>query len=129
MGPLLFNMFINDIFQVVHYSNIDLFADDCKIYMKILGVVDSLKLQADLNNVYNLINSNKLEINRSKCEKITFSRKNKLIIFDYNILDSTINSVKKVRDLGVILDQHWSFDDHLNNVLSKAYKALSFIKR
>ena len=29
LGPLLFDIFINDLISILKYSNIDLFADDC----------------------------------------------------------------------------------------------------
>ena len=40
-----------------------------------------------------------------------------------------INEVDSIRDLGVILDKDWSFDNHIKNVLSKSSKCLGFIKR
>ena len=40
IGPTLFIMYINDIVDCVHYSEILLFADDCKIYKDISSVID-----------------------------------------------------------------------------------------
>ena len=83
LGPLLFDIYINDIFSVVQYSKIDLFADDCRLYLKVKNQSDALKLQV---------------------EKITFARKNDTVKFHYMIAGSTMKEVKKVRDLGVMLD-------------------------
>ena len=85
LGPLLFDIFINDLIPTVKYSNIDLFADDCRLYKKISKWNDSVELQTDLDNVIDWIHLNLLDINESKTEKITFSRKADLINFDYKI--------------------------------------------
>lgn len=44
LGPLLFNMFTNNVRHVLKYSNLLLFVDDLKIFCRISGLVDALKL-------------------------------------------------------------------------------------
>ena len=129
LGPLLFDIFINDAVSVVQYSKIDLFADDCRIYMKVKNECDAGKLQTDIHNISNWLRLNKLSINESKNEKITFSRKSDMIKYDYQVLGLRTKEVDRVRDLGVILDRQWNFNHHLNMVISKAKKSLGFIKR
>ena len=46
LGPILFNLFINDIVEVVSPSTeIRLFADDCNCYRKVSSIIDSEILQ------------------------------------------------------------------------------------
>jgi hypothetical protein len=52
LGPLLFNIFINDICNSVHNSRYLLFADDLKIYRTIINV-DDCKLLQHINSVHN----------------------------------------------------------------------------
>ena len=50
LGPLLFLVYINDIWRNID-SSIRLFADDCIIYRKIKNKNDIEKLQKDLDNL------------------------------------------------------------------------------
>ena len=34
-----------------------------------------------------------------------------------------------VRDLGIILDERWTFNEHLGHILSKSFRTLGFIRR
>jgi hypothetical protein len=49
LGPLLFNIFINDLCGVVKYSNCLLFADEIKIFPEIKSPHDSFLLHSDIN--------------------------------------------------------------------------------
>lgn len=52
--PKLFNLFVNDIFKVMHNSKFLLFADDLKIYRSIRTIVDEAHLlRKDLDSVHN----------------------------------------------------------------------------
>jgi hypothetical protein len=48
LGPLVFNIFINDLCGVVKYSNCFLFADDIKDFGEVKSPRDSLLLQSDI---------------------------------------------------------------------------------
>jgi hypothetical protein len=51
LGPLLFNICINDICTKIHYSNFLLFADDLKLNHVIKSAEDWKSLQADIHSV------------------------------------------------------------------------------
>ena len=44
-------VYINDLFQSIHHSNALSFADDTKLFKLIFVLLDSLKLQDDLNSL------------------------------------------------------------------------------
>lgn len=130
LGPLLFNLFINDIYSVIRHSNFILYADDMKIYKTIVNVSDCLLLQTDLNNLVTFCESNCLNLNIKKCCVISFTRKKKNnISYNYYISNESLNRVAEVRDLGVILDSKLSFNNHIEHITSKAYRMLGFILR
>ena len=51
LGPLLFAMFINDLAEVLKYSNIEIFAVDCRLSMTVKSRQDAINLQEDLDGV------------------------------------------------------------------------------
>jgi hypothetical protein len=52
--PLLFNIFFDDICNVIKYSRYLLFADDIKIFRAVNSADDCTLLQADISNIYKL---------------------------------------------------------------------------
>lgn len=129
LGPLLFNIFINDISSSFRYSKLLLYADDMKIMRQINTLADAHLLQADLNNFQGYCINNKLDLNVSKCYICSFTRKPIPIIHNYMLLDTALNRVNTIRDLGVIFDSKLLFDAHIDNIVKKASKALGFVLR
>ncbi|CAF4761859.1 unnamed protein product [Pieris macdunnoughi] len=104
LGPLLFNIFVNDITHCFQSSKILLYADDMKIMKQINSVADALSLQEDLDRFQNYCVLNGLDLNVSKCYICTFTRKLHPIAFPYKLQDSILVRVGSVKDLGVIFD-------------------------
>lgn len=129
LGPLMFNIFVNDVVEIFKNSNFLLYADDKKILRLISEPSDSLALQEDLNNLNVYCSNNSLFINAKKCNVITFTRKSNPITSNYFIGTNQIERVNEVRDLGVLLDSELTFKSHINRCTTKAYKMLGFIMR
>ena len=129
LGPLLFNIFLNDIVQSFQHSQSLLYADDAKIFKIIREREDCTKLQMDLVNFDKYCTSNELFLNLDKCCVISFCRKKSPILFDYMIRNRNISRVSVVKDLGVLLDAGLLFDKHIVNIIGKAFKMLGFIFR
>lgn len=129
LGPLLFLIFINDVFMNFIHSKCLIYADDTKIFMKISSVSDCLLLQSDLSRLVDYCVDNSLFLNTKKCHVISFCRKPKPIIFDYKFNDSIISRVSVIRDLGVYLDSKLTFNAHYESITSRAYRMLGFILR
>ena len=75
LGPILFNIFINDITTCFKHSNFYLFADDVKIMKPVATKLDSALLQADLDRMADWCRLNRMSLNVSKCHCMQFSRK------------------------------------------------------
>lgn len=129
LGPLLFAVFVNDIEQCFEFSQLLCFADDMKIIAPISSLADAFKLQEDLMRLDAYCIENQLDLNPSKCSVVTYSRKRNLVQFDYVLKTSVLKRDKFIRDLGVIHDSKLIFDSHVNNIISKASKALGFVMR
>ncbi|CAK1578679.1 unnamed protein product [Parnassius mnemosyne] len=100
LGPLLFNIFVNDIITCFKYSKIIFYADDMTILSPITSLESAYHLQEDLGRFENYCLYNKLDLNISKCYICTYTRKTKPIIFRYTIKHIDITRVKTIRDLG-----------------------------
>lgn len=129
LGPLLFNLFINDICKCFQHSNYLLFADDLKIFLKILDMDSCLLLQSDLCRLSEWCDLNCMQLNTSKCHWISFGRMRNPIRYAYHIANVPLVSDNEVKDLGVIYDSQLSFIPHIEGVVSRSLQMLGFIKR
>ena len=129
LGPVLFNIFINDLRSVLKYSNCLLFADDLKLFRKIRDPFDCQLLQYDLNSISIWCFNNLLTLNIKKCHSVSFTRSNIQISFEYEINSVRLETLLSVKDLGVIFDPKLCFKEHIDFIFSKSMRLLGFIKR
>uniref|UniRef100_A0A1I7T844 Reverse transcriptase domain-containing protein n=1 Tax=Caenorhabditis tropicalis TaxID=1561998 RepID=A0A1I7T844_9PELO len=113
-GPLLFLVFINDIFSLFPPSvKVSAFADDLKLSSHL-----PLELQASLDIVDNWSSINRLPLAHSKTALIHLGKSN--TIFPYSIRNTPIKPSDTVRDLGLLIDSSLSFKPHISRVISLA---------
>ena len=75
LGPLLFVMFINDMFDCISdKTNIALCADDTKIWREIIVWDDHLALQNDIDNLLRWANINKMTFHPQKCKVVSVAK-------------------------------------------------------
>lgn len=128
-GPLLFNLFMNDIVDVVSDSRCLLFADDLKIYRSIESSSSCQLLQKDLDNIDRWCKINGLSLNLNKCFCISFGRLRCLKRNRYYLNGSLLEAVTEVRDLGVRLDSQLTFQSHISSMVQLGLRNLGFITR
>lgn len=129
LGPLLFNIFINDISHCFKNSQHLMYADDLKIFKSISSFRDISDLQEDLSRVVLWSDRNGLPFNIAKCFHMKYHRCLHTLHSQYNIKGHIISSVDEILDLGVVFDYKLSFCSHLNFIIPKAYSLLAFIRR
>jgi hypothetical protein len=66
LGPLLFNIFINDFSAKINHSKFFLFADDLKIYRNIKSADDCKALKVDNDAVQQWCSENGIELTFTK---------------------------------------------------------------
>lgn len=129
-GPLLFNLFINDIKNIFEDCEILLFADDLKLYRSVNSDGDALMLQRNLNNLTVWCENNCMLLNVDKCHIITFTRSDSNCRrFDYLLSGSRLRRVKETRDLGILFDDKLTFVKHILQISGRARKMLGFVSR
>lgn len=129
LGPLLFLIFVNNIYDSVISSNIALFDDDPKLYKNISCSLDSFSLQQDLNRLCVWSHVWKLKLNEYKCTLVRFSSKlSALVLHNYHIIDETISEQASFKDLGIIFSSDLSWRSHHQYILANVYKMLGLLK-
>ena len=124
LGPLLFLVYINDIFSVVTKANIRLYADDTVIYMSDAdpGNASSL-LQEDLIRLTEWCALNKLSINERKTKAMIFGTKHKISSQNGDglfINKTSMEFIKSYKYLGVVLDNMLTLNEHINKCVKAA---------
>lgn len=128
LGPLLFNIFINDISDNLRCKSM-IFADDAKLYSTIRDENDVQNLQSDIDTFASWCKANGLDLNPKKCKKMSFSRSRSPLMTNYTIDGTPIENVQICCDLGVTFDSRLTFTPHIDNVIASASKTLAFITR
>jgi hypothetical protein len=128
LGPLLFNIFIDDIKENIS-SKLRLYADDCVVYRQIKNEVDVQLLQEDLNNIAKWVKHNKMGLNIKKCKVIKFGSRIDDMEQKYKIGENTLENVNTYKYLGIIFKKDLSWREHIEKISNKGIKALNFIMR
>lgn len=129
LGPLLFSIFVNDLFRVCNNSNMHAYADDIQLYISSrLGLIEDVcfRLNEDLVSIKKWADDNLLLLNPVKSLVLPICRSN---------LDTTelsriylgniaLQFVKKTKYLGFHITSSLSCVDHVNNVVKNIYFVL-----
>jgi hypothetical protein len=138
LGPLLFILYINDLPLHLRDILINVFADDtlisasAKTYRE---AVKKLNNSLIVVNIWLRANKVKLNVSKTKCLVITKTKTklNQLSAvmkeFPATIDDTDIEFVDSIKYLGVQIDNHLKFDEHIDYVLKKAALKISYLGR
>lgn len=129
LSPVLFLLFVNDMYSCIGSSNYLSYADDLKIFNSISTSSDSMLLQTDLNNILSWCNNNNMRLNLTKCHTITFLKGRSPLIFNYALNGTTLERVYQITDLGVIFDSQLTFVSHLDVIINRSLRLCGFIRR
>ena len=128
MGPVLFLLYINDMYRSSNQVSFVHFADDTAI----------IASDSDINNVHATVNwelvgvdnwlkANRISLNISKTSYMIISKQKNTI--EIRIRDSMLIKVSTVKFLGVTLDENLTFNDHVKNVTTKISKSVGVMRR
>ena len=127
IGPLLFNIYINDIFFTVNESNLTNYADDNTPYAidhNIEAIIDNLV--KDTSILIKWFSDNYFKMNTEKCHLlITKHDSNTSVTIDGHIISAS----KSVKLLGVQIDNNLDFNEHVSNICKKVSKKLHALRR
>ena len=141
LGPLLFVLFINDITVGINSDTyICLFADDTKIWRSMNSYDDCNILQNYINYLNHWCNSNQMKFHPDKCKVVSINSKSSnsklrcfgllpLSRFHYTLGNNILDYDTNEKDLGVIVNNNFSWNNQHDQVISKASQMLGLTKR
>ena len=134
LGPLLFLIYINDMDSICTDIDKLVYADDTTVIVKGKTFQEAQrKANNTLETFYSYFTLNKLSINEGKTKYMIYDfrskkkKKNdtKHIMLTMNKV--TLEQVKKIRFLGVVINDSLTWTDHKCHIKSKISKALGII--
>ena len=126
LGPLLFNIYMNDIFWFTPEVNIANYADDSTPYATSNDIETLLDiLQKNTEILMKWFNENYMKSNNEKCHLVISSPDEVSIKIG---CDEIVNE-KSVKLLGVTIDQKLNFSEHVTNLCQKASRKLHALAR
>ena len=128
LGPLLFNIYLNDIFLALEGADVCNFADDTTPYICGQSLSDVLtKLEMFSEKALNWFELNFLKLNPEKCHLLVSGFKHEVSFAKLD--DNVIWEDAFVKLLGVNFDRDLKFDTHISNICSTANKKLNALMR
>jgi len=133
LGPILFLIYINDLNKVLKYCKCKMFADDTIIYYSSSDSIEiENKINYDLNNLAIWLKSNTISLNVSKTKfmlvrGVQASMPN--VNCNIKIENEKIENVNVIKYLGVMIDKHLNFREHIGYIIKKISKKVNFLFR
>jgi Reverse transcriptase (RNA-dependent DNA polymerase) len=122
LGPLCFNVFINDISQLPLKGCLRMFADDSALFYPSSSPEDAVvSMNHDLELIADYLYMNKITLNLTKTKYVLFRARNKALgtANDPSFCGSIIERVANFKYLGLILDEFVTFGAHIRELTKK----------
>ena len=132
LGPLLFLLYINDLHKAISHSSVFHFADDTSLLYSNKSLKKLNKhVNHDLSLLCHWLRANKISLNADKTELILFRSRKKVIpkSLNFKINGQRILPASSAKYLGIILDEHLTFEDHIKILLPKLSRAIGILAR
>ena len=127
LGPLLFNIYLNDIFLFVDETNLTNYADDNTPYAIDLNIDQLMnRLTHDASILIRWFKDNYFKMNADKCQLLITNH-----VEDVSaVMDGeNINCKKSVKLLGITIDNKLDFTEHVSNLCKMVSQKLHALAR
>ena len=124
LGPLFFNIFINDLFFIVLETAICNFVGDISLYTSAISL-DVLKKKLDYaaEKAIDWFEYNDMKLNSSKCHLLVCGHKHESMVA--KIGNEQIIETNRVKLLGILIESELKFESYLKLICNKASKRLN----
>ena len=136
LGPILFNIFVNDLAEINDSDMLVQYADDAQYLHS--GKIDNVaeivdRAERNLVKVNKYFSENGLKMNANKTQFLFIGSRqyiNKLLDdLSIRVNKDYTRPSKTVKNLGVTMDRYFSFENHIDNMYGKAKGILYFLNR
>jgi hypothetical protein len=130
LSNLLFILFINDLPLILKNAKINMYADDCMVYISSKCPTEAAKrLNEDLAVVADWLRFNGMSLNPRKCSTMFFGMKSSETVPAVYIGSDEIERSSCTKYLGVYIDEKLNFKCHHEIVTAKINKRLALLRR
>ena len=130
LGPILFNIFIKDLFLFLEDVDLANFADDNTVYTANKNIEVLIKLlERESKSAIDWFKMNDMIVNPDKFQAMILRPDKKENKFQLNINDSIISSEDSITLLGIEIDSKLNFKNHVSKICRKAGRQLNAISR
>ena len=131
LGPILFNIFINDLFLWIEDSDLYNFADDNTLYTFAKNIPDLIKtLENDSEKAIRWFDDNGMMANAKKFQGMILNKNGRHDeLHDFKIGGFTIRSKDRVELLGIEIDFKLNFNNYISKICKKAGGQLNTLCR
>lgn len=137
MGPLLFNIYINDLVDISNKFKLIQYADDTTLLAPLESFGDiknpdnlAFCINAELENISKWLQSNELLLNSSKSKyMLYFKPPKKIPQLNIQMNDETIEQVNSFNFLGIHLDQNVTWKVHTTSISTKISRVVGILRK
>ena len=128
LGPILFNIYLNDLFYLTEMTQVRNFADDTTFCVcdKDLNILIN-RLEDDTSLAVEWFENNFMKLNQEKCHLLVSGHKHETVWA--KIGETKIWESNKQKLLGVVIDRNLNFDECVFDLCKKAGRKLSVLAR
>ena len=128
LAPLLFNIFLNDLFLFVENSDLSSYADENTLYNSVSDL-EKVKqtLRQDSQIITKWFYENYMVLNSGKCHFMCLGQNTVNEIFDYD--NTEMKNSKEEKILRLIIDNKLRFKSHAKNICKKASQKIWALSR
>ena len=128
LGPLLFDIYLHDLFFLFEFTDLCNFADDTTFYACNMDISSFIKrLEHDSFLAIEWFENYNTKLNQDKCRLLVSGYKNEN--FGANIGKERILESNKQKFLGLDIDRNLNFNGHVSSLCRKAGSKLSVLAR
>ena len=132
LGPLLFLIYINDIYKSSDILQFHLFADDTSIFYSHKNLKNvEITLNNELAKVSEWLIANKLTLNVSESNFVIFHPPQKKVHTNITLYinDEKLEQKQFTKYLGVLIDKHLAWKQHIHYVNLKISRAVGLLAK
>ena len=126
LGPLIFLIYINDLYNAIQYCKVHHFADDTNLFHTSKSVKNLNKqINHDMKHLNNWLSANKISLNVEKTELVIFKSPRKVLLDEIKIKLSgkRLYPSNSVKYLGIKIDRFLHWHDQVNSIAVKLNRA------